>query len=47
MITAAVLTVGFRRMGALKPWHVLFLMICMLGVGGIVAALVVVLTRRK
>lgn len=34
-------------MGALKPWHVLCLLFCMLSVTAIVAAVVLVTRRRR
>ncbi|MFC6567658.1 hypothetical protein [Actinoplanes utahensis] len=34
-------------MGALKPWHLLILSFCCLGVTGVVAAVAVVFARGK
>ncbi|MBB3094172.1 hypothetical protein FHR83_001824 [Actinoplanes campanulatus] len=34
-------------MGALKPWHVLCLLFCMLSVTGIVAAVLLITSRRR
>lgn len=34
-------------MGALKPWHVLALLCCMVGVTGIVAAVVAIVFASK